>query len=61
MLFQGYPGLDYEKHRSLRSLAARQVEVHGTLPRVWTRPWGSDAAYRRVQSHAGDVRGPIQV
>ena len=25
-----------------------------------TRPWGSDAAYRRVQSLAGNVRDPIQ-
>src|SRR5215210_2663894 len=30
-------------------------------PTAWTRPWGSDAAYRRVQSLAENVRGPIQV
>ena len=27
---------------------------------AWTRPWGSDAAYRRVQSLAGDVRDLIR-
>jgi hypothetical protein len=31
-----------------------------TWPTAWTRPWGRDAAHRRVQSLEGDVRDPIQ-
>ena len=27
---------------------------------AWTRLWGSDAAYRRVQILAGNVRDPVQ-
>ena len=30
-------------------------------PKGWTGRWASDGAYRRVQSLAGNVRGPIQV
>jgi hypothetical protein len=33
----------------------------GLPPRGWIRPWGSDAAYRRVQSHAGNARDRIRV
>ena len=51
-------------HRSMQLtvelLLALDTEYEQDTPTGWMRPWGSDAAYRRVQSLAGNVRDPIQ-
>jgi hypothetical protein len=51
-------------HRSMQLtvvlLLALDTEYEQDTPTGWMRPWGSDAAYRRVQSLAGNVRDSIQ-
>ena len=46
--------------RTVELLLALDAEYEQDTPTAWTRPWASDAAYRRVQSLAGNVRDPIQ-
>ena len=41
-------------------LLALDAEYEQDTPTAWTRPSGSDAAYRRVQGFAGDVRDLIR-
>ena len=45
--------------RTVELLLALDAEYEQDTPTAWTRRWASDAAYRRVQSLAGNVRDPI--
>jgi hypothetical protein len=40
-------------------LLALGAEYEQNTPTGWMKAWGSDAAYRRVQSLARNVRDPI--
>jgi hypothetical protein len=44
---------------TVKLLLALDAGYEQDTPTAWTRPWGSEAAYRRVQSHAGNVCDPI--
>ena len=46
--------------RTVELLLALHAEYEQDTPTGWMRPWGSDAAFRLVQSLAGNVSDPIQ-
>jgi hypothetical protein len=55
-----FPECERTPHLCIATLTGNRAWVD-MPPKGWTRPWGSEAAYRRVQSQAGNVRGPIQL
>jgi hypothetical protein len=56
----GLRGLGVIEVEERRTAHGGYPRWEGTLPTAWTRPWGSDAAYRWVQNLAGNVRDLIQ-